>query len=495
MRVLRYILRLIFALEALGLLSFAFVLLRQPTALAAAERFHLGRHSILELFWFMTLVAVLAAVTAWRMERGDALGRWSLLAASIFNLILYPVGTLVAIAGIYYFLRNPTVDPQLYLKHRPIAGDGTSKWSGTIFTMGRLCWGVFILSSIHRWTVARGMHPINSEVLFWLTLVAAVYGAILFHELGHCILGDIVGFRLIGFGVGPLCFDRSSGRWRIQMRYDKLFGGQTAMAPRSAKNIRGRAMVFTLGGPFGSALLGAIGTICLLLIPGPAWPAALGRTVALATGLAFGDVLFNLLPMASEAQYSDGARLWQMYRRGPWCDFHCANHYMGLSQVAPVRPREWPRDLIERAAEFAAQLPEPAGGFALAYTHYLDSGDWQRALSWLDKAHLLARSGSKLAHALALDRAFIEAFYKRDGREAQRWFEQAPEQLESTDYWRSAATVRAAQGDVAGASEAWKKACELAQERPSTGIYEMHREQLWHISAWLEQLRTQPMSA
>jgi hypothetical protein len=495
MRSLRYVLRLIFALEALGFLSLAFFTLRHSNVIATAQRFHLGRYSTQEFFWFILLLAVLDAIASWRLERGDPLGRWSLLAASIFNLLLLPVGILVAAAGIYYFVRNPAVDPKLYLKHRPIAGDGTSKWSGIIFVVAQLAWGVFILSSIRRWTVARGMHPIHSEALFWITLAAAVYGCILFHELGHLFLGDIVGFRLIGFGVGPLTLVRPGGRWRIHMRYDKLFGGHTAMVPTTPRNIRGRAMALTLGGPFASVLLGAIGTICLLLIPGPAWPAALGRTVALATGLAFGDFLFNLLPMASEAQYSDGARLWQMYRRGPWCDFHCANHYMGLSQTTPLRPRDWPSALVERAAEFAVQLPEPAGSFAMAYTHFLDCGNWQRALFWLDKAHLAARPGSRLAHALILDRAFLEAFYRRDGREALHWFDQAPLEDDSPDYWRSAATVRAAQGDVALASDAWKKACAIAQERPPTGVYDMDREQLWHIGAWLEQLRTQAISA
>ena len=190
------------------------------------------------------------------------------------------------------------------------------------------------------------------------------------------------------------------GRWRSQMRYDKLLGGHTAMVPTTPRNIRGRFMILTLGGPLASATLGAIGALRLLLIPGPAWPAALGRTVALATGFALGDFLFNLLPMASEAQYSDGALLWQMVRRGPWCDFHCANHYMALSRTTPLRPRDWPTAMVERAAEFAAQLPDSAGSFAMAYLHFLDRGDWQRALLWLEKAHRQrARQAGWLTHS------------------------------------------------------------------------------------------------
>ena len=203
MRALRYVLRLIFALEALGFLSLAFYALRQSksiagrtmvdSAITANPRFHLGQHSILAVFCFIVLLALLAATAAWRMEHGDALGRWSLLGASIFNLLLFPVGILVAVAGIFYFVRNPAIEPKAYSKHQPIAGDGTSKWSGIVFVIAQLSWGVFILSSISRWTIDRGMPPIHSEALFWITLVAAVYGAILFHELGHFFLATLWG--------------------------------------------------------------------------------------------------------------------------------------------------------------------------------------------------------------------------------------------------------------------------------------------------------------
>ena len=486
MRPLRYILRLIFALEALGFLALAFF----TPVIVATHHLHLRPHAVPEVICFFVLLSGFAAIAALRMERGGPLGRWSLLAASICNLILFPVGIAVTVAGIFYFIRNPAIEPKPDRKHQPIAGDGTSKWSGAVFIFAQVIWGIFVLNSIRRWTVARGMPQVHSEALFWITLACAIYSAILFHELGHLVFGDIVRFRLIGLGVGPVSWVHSGGRWRLEMRYDKLLGGHTAMAPTTPRNIRGRAMIFTLGGPLASLALGAIGSICLLLIPGPAWPAALGCTVALATGFSVGDFIFNLLPMASQAQYSDGARLWQMYRRGPWCDFHCANHYMGLSRTTPLRPREWPREMVERAAEFAAQLPDPSASFAMAYLHFLDSGDWQRALSWLDRAREVAHPGSKLAHALTVDRAHIEAFHRRDGGEAQRLFEQVPQRADSTDYWRSAATVRAVQGDLAGASYAWNKAWEMAQKRPATGVYDMDRDQLRMVGIWLEQLGT-----
>ncbi len=204
MRSLRYILRLTFALEAVGFISLAFFAARSSKLIASAgTRHHLARFLFVEILIFLVMAGCTAAIAAWRIERGggDRLGRWSLLAASIFNLALFPVGTCLAALGIFYFVRNPSIDPTLDRKHQPIVGDGTGKWSGVIFTLAQLAWGIFILSSIRRWTIARGMHPIHSEALFWITLACAVYGSILVHELGHFVFGDIVGFRLIGCGV------------------------------------------------------------------------------------------------------------------------------------------------------------------------------------------------------------------------------------------------------------------------------------------------------
>jgi hypothetical protein len=495
MRYLRAALRLVFALEALGFLSLAFLVLRKSSVLATSQRLHLGPYTLVEVACFLFLLAILAAVASLRMERGDLLGRWSMLATSILNLFFFPFGTLVSVAGIVYFVRNPSIDPAPKPKHRPIAGDGTSKWSGPVFMMVQILWGVFVLSAIHGWTIHRGMRQIHSQALFWIVLACAVFGSILFHELGHLVLGDIVRFRLVGFGVGPFHFAYMQGRWHAQLRWDRFFGGHTTMLPKTPRSIRERAMIFVSGGPLASALLGAIGAASLLLIPGPAWPAVLGHMVALATGFAVGDVLFNLLPMATQARYSDGARLWQLYSRGPWCDYLCAHYYMGLSHSSPLRPRDWPRDMVVRCAEFAAQLPSPASSFTKAYVHFLDSGDCDRALSWLVRACEASPAGSKLADALAVDRAFLEAFHRRDANEAQRLFAQASRREESTDYWRALAAVQVAQGNLSSASVTWHKAWELAQKRPATGIYEMDREQLRIVKAWIESRSAEPVVA
>ena len=248
-------------------------------------------------------------------------------------------------------------------------------------------------------------------------------------------------------------------------------------------------MILTLGGPLASATLGAIGNrSALLLVPGPAWPAALGRVVALGTGFAFGDFLFNLLPMASEAAIF-------RWRAAVANDTGAAP---GAIFIAPIiiwgfvaQPRRFARAIGPRRwwnapVSSPRSYPTPPDHIAMAYAHFLDRGDWQRALTWLEKAHQAARPGSKLAQALTDDsRVHCEAFYRRDSREAQRWFAQAPQRDDSADYWRSTATVRAAQGECGGRIRGLGQGLgNRPRSCPATGVYDMDREQLrtgWRV--------------
>ena len=148
----------------------------------------------------------------------------------------------------------------------------------------------------------------------------------------------------------------------------------------------------------------------------------------------------------------------------------------GLIAHHALRPRDWPTATVERAGELASKLPDSAGSFAMAYLHFLDRGDWQRALLWLDKARHRAQPAGNLAYALAVDRAYLEAFHRRDGREAQRLFEQAPAREDSSGYLHALITLQAAHGDLAGASAAWNKAWDIVQQRPATGLADIDRD-------------------
>ena len=293
--------------------------------------------------------------------------------------------------------------------------------------------------------------------------------AFLFHELGHLVLGDIVRFRLIGFGVGPLSWAYAGGRWRAHMRYDKLLGGHTAMVPTTPRNIRGRVMILTLGGPLASAMLGRDRSDLPLIDSGARMAGGAGPDRRARHRLCLWR-----LPLQSAAHgerssiFRRRAFLWQMYRRGPWCDFHCANHYMGLCRaprrcVRAIGPRPW----WNVPAEFAAQ----ASRIRRIVRHGLPAlpGPWR-----LGARPRLARQGAPAgpsrqqtcaAPSPSIVRIWKLSIAATAGKHSAL-FDQAPGGKIRPITGASAATVRATQGDLAGASEAWNKAWEMAAEAP-----------------------------
>lgn len=492
MRILRSALRWAFGLEALVLVVGSAEVGWKVLPRIAATRPGMS-HVLFEFAWaYVAVVGVLAGLYAWRIQRADPWVRWIGLLTSVMNLPLFPVGTVLGAAGLLYFFRNPAPDPVRDRVHNPVPGDGTGKWSGVVFFTAQILWVWFVYRRLLEWTSGRGMQRIHSDATSWFIILAlAIYISILVHELGHFAAGRAVGFRLVGFRLGPLNWSYRVGRWGLRLQWDSLLGGHVAMVPENADDIRSQAMRMTVGGPLGSAFLGALGLGLLFAIPGPAWSVAMGEFVVLVTSMGLGDFVLNLVPVSSGVSYSDGARFWQLYRKGPWADYLCSVYYMGLSRTTALRPGDWPTEMVERAAAFAAMLPNAASMLGMAYAHFEDRGDVERAASYLERASANAPQGSETARNLAVDRAYFEAFYRGNAAEAARWLDQVPVQPGSADFWRSKAVVSAANGDVPAAQEAWRKGWELASKLPDVGVYEMDRRQYRMIAERIREVSGQ----
>src|ERR1700730_1498522 len=54
--------------------------------------------------FYISVLGVIAGLTAWRMKHADAFSKAAGLTASIMNLLLFPVGTALGVAGLFYFL-------------------------------------------------------------------------------------------------------------------------------------------------------------------------------------------------------------------------------------------------------------------------------------------------------------------------------------------------------------------------------------------------------
>lgn len=425
----------------------------------------------LAILCYLLAAGLLTAAAVWHMPSGvRALG----LAASVVNLPLIPVGTVAGIAGLFYFSKQR---PPLPRGHRPVAGDGTSRLSQVLWFAGQYLWLIIAYEPLRTILLERGL---VSAPWNWASLLVggvAVYTAILIHECGHYFAGRAAGFRLLTFRVGALDWRRSGGRWKFRIEWSGLIGGgHTGMAPDSPDRLRERAMELTAGGPAGSLICGLAACALLLAVAGPSCPPLAGRFLLLLTVIAVGDCLFNLYPASSGVGYSDGARLWQLAKRGPWAEYMCASYYMTMSMAGPIRPRDWPSQLVTRAADFGRDLPAALGTFALAYTHFEDLGDSQRAAEYLALAESRTEKGTKAERDFAMERAYFNARHLDDPAAGLGWLQSARED-DTADYWRTRAAVHAVGGDLDAARYALGRGWAILSAMPATGIYDMGRRQ------------------
>jgi hypothetical protein len=432
------------------------------------------QYALLVGMWALTVLAGIAAALAWRsMKHGGPWARRWGFAASILTLPVLPLGTVVGILGLIGMLGyQRETPPPLARRNTPVLGDGTTRLSGFIFVgiQWGFAWVGFQL--LADWARRTGL---QNDTPWPLGVAgAAVMAAVLVHEFGHFLAGWACRFRLCGFRVGPVGWDYREGRWHFKWRADGLLGGgSTAMAPTLAEGIRERAMFFVAGGPVASALLGLLAASMLLHAPGSPWRHH-WYFIGLLACWGLCDFLSNLLPVATAIGYSDGARLWQFWRRGPWSEYLTATYYMTISLSTPMLPRDWPTTMVVNAARFPGRPPEKALAEYLAYMHFEDRGDIESAGRYLNALSQTVQNDEELSEHYALEIAFYSAAYCGNADLGWQWLDKGKDP-DSADYLRAKAAVLAAEGDLVSARDVWQQGWAIASGLPSTGVYETDR--------------------
>jgi hypothetical protein len=160
-----------------------------------------------------------------------------------------------------------------------------------------------------------------------------------------------------------------------------------------------------------------------------------GGWAAAAFGIAsLGLAVVTLIPRRSGGLMSDGARLLRALRNREAAQHDlCAAALVGLV-FSPLRPRDWPRSLIDAATPASDPSPGTAvhlgipRQFAL-YWHALDTGKGETAREHLQQALFACSTAGPLAGLLlaelALEAAFFELVIRHDLDRCRQWLERA----------------------------------------------------------------------
>lgn len=138
-------------------------------------------------------------------------------------------------------------------------------------------------------------------LVFLLSMAVALVLQLLLHEMGHCLLGLLTGYRLVSFRLGNRLFLREGGRWRCAQFRLPGTAGQCLMAPPDREPFP--CALYNLGGILLN-LLSALTALALwFCLPRSHW-SAIPLWTFLATGVAF--ALANAVPRLDQGVANDG---------------------------------------------------------------------------------------------------------------------------------------------------------------------------------------------
>lgn len=457
------------------------------------------------------VLGILYGMAWWTIRKEKASGRRWAIAASIamlvqiipFSTIIYvmwiyaprnelagfgllngamaAIALVIGIAGLVAFWRHDaTAQPVSTAKAPRVAGDGTSGLLDSLSWLLGIAGYFWAMSLWDHWGEAHHLSPVYGY-LSWVEIFAALLIVTALHEAGHALTGMALGMKLMAFIVGPFQWRIRDERWRFQF-LPKMFlsaGGATGLFTTNPEQ--------SIGGEIGMIAAGPLANLVTGLIVLWAGMNAAGRPyerywefLAMISSLSLVAFAVNLIPMRPEALYSDGARIYQLLRGGPWADLHRAFSIVQSSLVTPLRPRDYDIDAIQRAELSFTQGLQALVLRLVASSYFLDHGMLREASDAVAEAERIhGESALDIPAELCMAFVYRTAFLRRDAVGARTWWNRMEAKKpthKGVDYWLAQSALCWIEGRMEEAREAWSKGNLLAQKLPAAGDYEFDRD-------------------
>jgi hypothetical protein len=246
--------------------------------------------------------------------------------------------------------------------------------------------------------------------------------AIHIHEMGHCMIGQMFGYKLISYRVGFLAWNYENGRMRFSILRNRGYGGLCAMLPPEEDLKEWQQILF-----FGGGLLANYLTVLVVWSVQAVWTGpVIGRLFIFSLGAAsLLLALTNTIPLTVGNNLTDGSILLSLLLKKPVAEKMIRLNRFTAQLAAGIRPRDL--DLPE--AWPTADIYDLT---LLVYRYFqsLDRNDLNQTLLLAEK---LARSLSKFPSYM-LPSLYYELCYTAavagDAAKAEKYYQQAGQILQ-----------------------------------------------------------------
>lgn len=306
---------------------------------------------------------------------------------------------------------------------------GTRSWRRRSVIISSL---ILLAVCIGLWTVlepkcleAVAAQPSNLVPLPFLIFVAYEILVIL-HHLARILVAEVVGLKLLAFACGPFAIRRIRDRTRFTWNNrETMITGTTVFAPKTLDGLRWRCAWLIASGPVSMILVGLI----FLMIVQAIDPARASIDTLFLAAIAFMGIAGGvrlLLPLALRRSASYGVLLWDAVRGRPTSEVLFLVTALIHDGQQGIRPRDWSSKMLDLALQLTegTDLAERVTVCLLAFYSAADQHEMLGAARYLDEAAAKAdpKSGALYTWVM-LEKAFYEAWFRRDESSAREAFE------------------------------------------------------------------------
>ena len=307
---------------------------------------------------------------------------------------------------------------------------GTRSWRRRSVIISSLilltvCVGLWILLE-PKCFAAVAAQPSNLVPLPFLVFVAYEILVIL-HHLARILVAKLIGLKLLAFACGPFAIRRIRNRTRFTWNNrETMIAGITVFAPKTLDGLRWRCAWLIASGPVSMILVGFI----FLMIVRAIDPARASIDTLFLAAIAFMGIAGGvrlLLPLGPRRSASYGVLLWDALRGRRTSEILFLVTALIHDGQQGIRPRDWSSKMLDLALQLTenTDLAERVTVCLLAFYKAADQHEMLLAARYLDEA--VAKANPKFGPLYAwvmLEKAFYEAWFKRDELKARAAFNQ-----------------------------------------------------------------------
>jgi hypothetical protein len=331
-----------------------------------------------------------------------------------------------------------------------------------------------------------------SPVEFWdrqfflsglVTMWAAFAAAVVVHELGHFVVGRLVGFRLHILQLGPVSIGFDHGNLRVRRQTGTGLLGFAAMHVPGFSRAHRKVAKFIAGGPATSLLSALVAAMVLQLFSSGINPylSSSMQLFAIASLFAF---LISILPYRGASGYfTDGARLKMLLFPNAATKRWYALLGLGIQQRAGRRARDWNRRWLEVASANWDGSRDALMGTWLAYAAANDGRGEPVAAAYLERClRAISTTRQPFRDILLTEASVFQSWFHQDASKAAAWFARVKKRKILPPLIRVRADVarQFVEGNFEAASREWAAGLAIIESYKDVALRERARQ------SWLE---------